>query len=99
MKAGDLVTISAYGKRLRSLNDQLQQRTSKIRQRLNPDNPWSVKEEQMPRLIGIVTKIAPPRYSWEKDQYCVSWAGEGPPGRSKWQKSFKRSDLKLVNRS
>ena len=99
MKTGDLVTISAYGRRLVSLREVLSRRTYKLKQAMNPQNPHLVTDESLPPLVGIVTKIGEGRYSWNSQQYTVSWAGEGIPGRSRYEKSFTRKDLKMVSKA
>ena len=99
MKAGDLVTISAYGRRLVSLSGEITRRNSALKKTLNPQSPQTVPDEQLPPLIGIVTKIWKGSYQWSRLQYSVCWAGEGIPGRSRWEKSFTRKDLKMVSKS
>ena len=99
MKAGDLVTISAYGRRLKSLSEVLNRRNMKLKHEIDSQNPWGVPDEALPPLVGIVTKIEEGRYQWNSYQYTVSWAGEGIPGRNRWQKTFIRKDLKLVSKA
>ena len=99
MKTGDLVTISAYGKRLVSLSDQMRSRNNALRHAINPDDPYNVPDDELPPLVGIVIKIWKGGYQWSKLQYSVSWAGEGIPGRSRWEKSFTRKDLKMVSKA
>ena len=99
MKTGDLVTISAYGRRLVSLSDEITRRNCALKKTLNPQNPQTVPDEQLPALIGIVTKIWKGSYQRSSLHYSVCWAGEGIPGRSRWDRSFTRKDLKMVSKS
>ena len=95
MKTGDLVTISAYGKGLVSLSETISRRNYKLKLERNPQSPFAVDDESLPPLVGIVKGS----YQWSKLQYSVSWAGEGIPGRSRWEKSFTRKDLKMVSKA
>ena len=99
MKAGDLVTISAYGRGLVSLTDVINRRNHDLKVALNPQHPYTVPDERLPPLIGIVTKICKGSYQWSKPQYTVCWTGSGIPGRSRWEKSFTRKDLKMVSKA
>jgi len=99
MKTGDLVTISAYGRGLVSLSDQLCTRTRTLQRAIDSENPADVPVDRLPPLVGIVIKIWKGNYQWSKLQYSVSWAGEGIPGRSRWEKSFTRKDLKMVSKA
>ncbi len=99
MKAGDLVTISAYGKRLVSLTDQMRSRNHALRHAISPDAPYDVSDDELPPLVGIVTKITEGRHQWSKAQYSVKFAGTGIPGRSRWEKTFTRKDLKIVSKA
>jgi hypothetical protein len=99
MKTGDLVTISAYGRGLVSVDDQLRMRLMKLRRAIDSENPADVPEDRLPPLVGIVIKIWKGNHQWSRLEYRVSWAGQGIPGRSRWEKSFTRKDLKMVSKA
>jgi|TARA_R110000824_G_scaffold112311_1_gene261388 hypothetical protein len=99
MKTGDLVTISAYGRGLVSLSETISRRNYKLKLGMNPQAPHTVDDESLPPLVGIIIKIWKGNYQWSKLEYGVSWAGEGIPGRSRWEKSFTRKDLKMVSKA
>ena len=86
MKAGDLVTLSAYGDNLQGL----QRWSTRYRQYKNK-----------PPIIGLVINVSPSRYGWEGNQYRIRWMERsGPRGRDgQWgQDTFYRKDLKFVSR-
>ena len=91
MKAGDLVTVSAYGSRLAYVGSCLRRRQK------------SHSGEPRP-IIGLVIKVTPPaeHRPWEKQsKYKISWIGEADPmiGREAYVKHFNRKDLKMVSKS
>ncbi len=86
MKAGDLVTLSAYGENLGALARWA------VRYR---------QYHKKPPLVGLVIKVSPSRWAWEGAQYEVRWMEpDGPKGRDgQWgSPHFNRKDLKFVSR-
>jgi len=86
MKAGDLVTLSAYANGLQAL-----QRWSDRFRQYHKKQP----------LVGLVIKISPSRWAWEGMQYEVRWMEpHGPKGRegNYGVHTFNRKDLKFVSR-
>ena len=85
MKAGDLVTLSAYANKL----DALHQWSEYYRQVI-----------KKPALVGLVIKAAKSSWS-PKWMYEVRWMeADGPKGRDgRWGGThFNRKDLKFVSR-
>ena len=85
MKAGDLVTLSAYGNKLGPLH----QWSEYYRQVM-----------KKPTLVGLVIKASPPCWG-NQWQYEVRWMEpDGPKGRDgQWGSThFNRKDLKFVSR-
>ena len=85
MKAGDLVTLSAYANKL----GPLQQWSEYYRQVI-----------KKPALVGLVIKASPPRWG-NQWLYEVRWMeADGPKGRDgRWGSThFTRKDLKFVSR-
>jgi hypothetical protein len=90
MKVGDLVTLSSYGKRLRHISAAMAARR------------WRHETFREKPLIGLVVSKKPPRYSWHKETFVVSWIDnceDNPTGRDDYTNSFQRRDLKLVKRA
>ena len=92
MKAGDLVTLSAYGQRLTHIARHMTSRK------------WGQLGGEDRLLIGLVTKVTPPvdHRPWDKqDKYTVAWIGESChlDGREAYVKYFNRKDLKMVSKS
>jgi len=92
MKAGDLVTLSAYGSRLVHVSRHMTSRK------------WGEHAGEDKPLIGLVTKVTPPvdHRPWDKqDKYKISWIGESNPldGREAYLSYFNRKDLKMVSKS
>ena len=86
MKAGDLVTLSAYANGLQALHRW----SDRFRQ-----------YHKKPPLVGLVIKVSPSRWAWEGAQYEVRWMEpDGPKGRDgQWgQTHSNRKDLKFVSR-
>jgi hypothetical protein len=88
MKAGDLVTLSAYASRLDSLYRW---------------SPYSRACSKKPPIVGLVIKVLPPMHRWKSDsgQYEVRWMeADAPKGRDgRWGYTpFNRKDLKFVSR-
>ena len=86
MKAGDLVTLSAYGDKLLALTRW----SSRYRQHQN----------KAP-LVGLVIKVSPSVWTWEGMQYEVRWMEpHGPKGRdgNYGGHTFIRKDLKFISR-
>jgi len=85
MKAGDLVTLSAYANGLDSLYRWCGQRRARM--------------SKTP-IVGLVIKASPPRWG-NQWQYEVRWMEpDGPKGRDgRWGSThFNRKDLKFVSR-
>ena len=85
MKAGDLVTLSAYANGLGSLHRW--------------SDRWR-QYNKKPPIVGLVIKASPPRWGNEW-QYEVRWMEpDGPKGRGgEWGSThFNRKDLKFVSR-
>jgi hypothetical protein len=85
MKAGDLVTLSAYANGLDSLY-----RWSTRAREYNKQQP----------IVGLVIKASPPRWG-NQWSYEVRWMEpDGPKGRDgQWGNThFNRKDLKFVSR-
>ena len=92
MKVGDLITLSAYGKRLSHVARHMTSR--KWGQHNGEDRP----------IIGLVTKVTPPveHRPWDKqNKYSISWIGEKDPlkGREHYISYFNRKDLKMVSKA
>jgi hypothetical protein len=87
MKAGDLVTLSAYANRL----DSLYKWSERARQRSMHAAP----------MVGLIVRASPS--PWRKELlYEVRWMeADGPRGRDGQYGSvhFNRKDLKFVSRS
>jgi len=87
MKAGDLVTLSAYGDNLGALYKW----SSRCR-------AYNYKKAPM---VGLVVKVALAPYSTDEKRYVVQWIDENPPhGRNGHYGAdyFNRKDLKFVRR-
>ena len=92
MKVGDLITLSAYGKRLSHVARHMTSR--KWGQHNGEDRP----------IIGLVTKVTPPveHRPWDKqNKYSISWIGEEDPlkGREHYISYFNRKELKMVSKA
>ncbi len=92
MKTGDLVTLSAYGKRLTHVARHMTSRK------------WGVHNGEDKPLIGLVTQVMPPHEyrPWEtQNKYTIAWIGENDhlDGREAYTKYFNRKDLKMVSKS
>ena len=92
MKTGDLVTLSAYGRRLVHVSSYMNSRK------------WSKHDGKDKPMYGLVTMVIPPREDrrWEKHhKFSVSWLGESDElsGRESYAKYFNRKDLKMVSKS
>ena len=88
MKAGDLVTLSAYANGL----DSLYKWSERARQR---------SMHAMP-MVGLIVRASPSRWRKEETLYEVRWMEpNGPKGRDGQYGSihFNRKDLKFVSRS
>ena len=85
MKAGDLVTLSAYANGLGSLHRW--------------SDRWRQYNKQQP-IVGLVIKASPPRWG-NQWLYEVRWMeADGPKGRDGvfGGTHFNRKDLKFVSR-
>jgi len=101
MKAGDLVTLSAYSRKLVYVSSYLTrrhyQRTgSVLAAEKYPEKP----------LIGLVTKVSlagdDPDRPWIRvDRFRVAWIDkdDAPPGRDHYENHFLRRDLKMVSKA
>ena len=86
MKAGDLVTLSAYGNKLGPLHQWSEFYREVIKK---------------PNLVGLVIKASPSRWRKKETLYEVRWMEpNGPKGRDGYFGSihFNRKDLKFVSR-
>ena len=87
MKAGDLVTFSAYGDSLQALHPWCTR--------------YREYKKKSP-IIGLVIKVSPSRWEWEGMQYEIRWMeSDGPRGRDGnygSSRTFNRKDLKFVSR-
>jgi len=88
MKAGDLVTLSAYGNNLGALYKWSRDCRA-----------YNYKKAPM---VGLVVKVAfAPYYPGDQQRYVVRWIDENPPhGRNGHYGAdyFNRKDLKFVKR-
>ena len=87
MKAGDLVTLSAYANRL----DALYRWCSRKR-----------KQAAKAPMVGLIINASPSRWRKEETLYEVRWMEpDGPKGRDGQYGGFhfERKDLKFVSRS
>jgi len=88
MKAGDLVTLSAYGNNLGALYKWSR-----------ACRAYNYKKAPM---VGLVVKVAfAPYYPGDQQRYVVRWIDENPPhGRNGHYGAdyFNRKDLKFVKR-
>jgi len=91
MKVGDLVTLSAYGKRLSYIRDRIRDRQRRA--------------EMQDPLVGLVTRQEGPAENkpWETQaKYWIIWTDNceyTPDGREYWTKYFHRKDLKMLSRA
>ena len=89
MKVGDLVTLSSRGAKLENC--------------CSPRSPWN-KVPPLPKcstsLVGMILEVREPLYNWEtNERYLIKWAGDGPRGRTGWDKHFHRCDLKYLSKA
>ena len=92
MKTGDLVTLSAYGRRLTHVCSYMNARK------------WQRHEGVDRPMYGLVTRVTAPDADrpWERHhKFKVSWMGERDElsGREVYSKHFNRKDLKMVSKS
>lgn len=94
MNVGDLVTLSARGKKLEAC------------WRWDREN-WRVRKDMAPstavkKLVGLLIAIENPNNKWDTQRkYVVSWLTDGPPHRESYNYGNKkghwhRTDLKFV---
>jgi hypothetical protein len=94
MRVGDLVTLSARGKKLEAC------------WRWDRSN-WQVRPDRAPKtavnkLVGLLLRIEEPIHAFDDQQkYIVNWISDGPPHREPHNYSRKtgywhRCDLKFV---
>ena len=104
MKAGDLVTLSAYSRKLVFISGHLARRHYK--RTGNIERGCAQHSEDCPsRLIGLVTKVlygTEDERPWvQTDRYRVAWVDkeDAPPGRDHYENYFHRRDLKMVSKA
>jgi hypothetical protein len=94
MNVGDLVTLSARGKKLEAC-----WRWDRSRWRNRQDAAPTTAQAQ---LVGLIIAIEEPQFSYDQQRkYIVSWINEGPAHREPYNYGRKtghwhRSDLKFV---
>jgi hypothetical protein len=93
MNVGDLVTLSARGKKLEAC-----WRWDRSLWRKERDAPPEARK----LLVGLLLRIEKPNNTWDLQQkYIVSWLTDGPPHREPYNYGRKeghwhRTDLKFV---
>ena len=99
MKAGDLVTLSAYSRKLVYVSSYLARRHYQR-------HGASFDVEVNKPLIGLITKVHragdDPGRPWIRhDRYKVAWVDkdDAPPGRDHYESHFLRRDLKMVSKA